>query len=540
MRHGRTAGAPRFFALTFTILLCVRVSPAHAGPGIPCSAGATARAADASRALPSLVGPPPDTTEFVLFGWVSPPAESTTRARIDEMAALGFNLLLPAWLDHGCPDDDLARLDWAAADGMRCVIWDSRLMAAHTWLPSFEDTLNEVVAAYRDHPGLWGYYLGDEPPRDLWPLLARLRESLRGRDATHPGWNSLLGRGSFASGGDYLAQLRDYADAVHPVMLSDDFYAFHEGFDDPRFVENLVGLRDVAAEKGLPFWNVVQLVQHLDYRALTPGELRWQVTQCLAHGSRGIGYFTYWTPDPDTLLNWHPAILDHAGRRTAWYDFLAGFDVGVRAAGEALAHARRARTTYAGSAPPFGEAFTPNATVTHVEGRAVIGEFVGANGRPLLFVGNSDSLAARTIALDCRTTDARLVAGGSSPALTTSPAAGFTRLTLDLAAGDFALIEITGWPNLGEIDVAPNPGAGAIRFAVRTPYAGEPLDVFDLRGRRLWSRTVSTANATLVWDGRDAEGRRVPPGVYFAHLRNGSDPRRAPATVRRFVWLGAR
>jgi len=509
----------------------------HAGPGIPCPAGASARAAAAAGALPSLVGPPPDTTEFVLFGWVSPPAESTTRARIDEMAALGFNLLLPAWLDGGCPDDDLARLDWAAADGMRCVIWDSRLIGASAWLPGFDDVLDEVVATYRDHPGLWGYYLGDEPPRDLWPLLARLRASLRGRDAGHPGWNSLLGRGTFATDADYRAQLRDYADSVHPVMLSDNFYGFHQGFDDPRFVENLVGLRDVGAEKGLPFWNVVQLVPHLDYRALTPGELRWEVTQCLAHGSRGIGYFTYWTPDPDSVLNWHPAILDHEGRRTAWYDFLAGFDVGVRAAGETLARARRDRTTYAGSVPPFGEAFTPDPTVTGVEGRAVIGEFAGANGRPLLLVGNSDSLAARTIVVNCRTTDARLVAGGSSPSLTVT---GGTRLTLDLAAGDFALIEIAGWPNLGEIDVAPNPGAGAIRFAVRTPYAGEPLEVFDLRGRRLWSREVSAASATLVWDGHDSDGRRAPPGIYFARILNGSNQKLAPATVRRFVWLGAR
>ena len=140
---------------------------------------------------------PPDTTGFVIFGWVSPPANVTTEDRIAEMAAIGLNLTLPAWLDEGCVDDNLARLDWAAAHGMRCLIWDSRFNAALQWLPTFEDTLDAIAAEYRDHPGFWGYYLGDEPKRPLWPLLGRIRESLRVRDPVHPAWNNLTGRAAY-------------------------------------------------------------------------------------------------------------------------------------------------------------------------------------------------------------------------------------------------------------------------------------------------------------------------------------------------------
>src|SRR4029079_18445208 len=195
--------------IALLLAIAAPLDPAPAGPAAPRTPAAAARAAAAHRALGSLepVGPPPDSSRFVLFGWVSTPAGPTNRARIDEMADLGFNLLIPAWLDEGCPDDNLARMDWAAARGMRCIVWDSRLMAALQWFPTFEDTLNEIVAAYRDHPGLWGYYLGDEPPPSICPLLRRLRQSLRDRDPTHYSWDSLLGVASFPSTDGFAAQL---------------------------------------------------------------------------------------------------------------------------------------------------------------------------------------------------------------------------------------------------------------------------------------------------------------------------------------------
>src|SRR5262245_11934510 len=72
------------------------------------------------------VAPAPGVPRFALFGWVSPPAESTTDARVAELAGTGMNLMLPAWDDSGHTADNLARLDFAAAHGLRCLIWESR------------------------------------------------------------------------------------------------------------------------------------------------------------------------------------------------------------------------------------------------------------------------------------------------------------------------------------------------------------------------------------------------------------------------------
>lgn len=537
---------PRHALAALAIASLALAPAARAGPSTPCPPAAAVRAAAARESFVaaglSLTGPPPDTSAFVLFGWVSPPAGATTEGRIAEMADMGLNLALPAWLDEGCADDNHARLDWAAAHGMRCLIWDARLVGAYRWAATFEDTLNQVTADYRDHPGLWGYYLGDEPPRDAWPLLTRLRAALRGRDPTHPAWNTLVGRAGFSTRDEYAAHLGDYATEFLPAVLSSDFYGFH-ATDDPRFVENLTTLRDVAAAQGLPFWNIVQLIPHLDYRPLTRGELRWEVTQSLAHGARGIGYFTYWTPDPDPQYNWQSAIIAHDGTPTAWYGFLMDFDRGVRLAGETLARARRLRTWYSDPVPPAGEAMPADSWFWPPGGHVVVGEYEGAGGKRLALVGNLDSLAARRVVLWTRdASDARLVAGGSSPTPEVIPGLAAVTVTLQLAAGDFALVELGPPIARPAVRAAPNPAAGTVRFAVLDRLGDSFFEILDLGGRVIWSDRTPGNAREVVWSGVRGDGRRAPPGIYFARLVGGRfdfGAPREPDAVTRFVWLGA-
>jgi hypothetical protein len=53
----------------------------------------------------------------------------------------------------------------------------------------------------------------------------------------------------------------------------------------------------------------------------------------------------------------------------------------------------------------------------------------------------------------------------------------------------------------------------------------QSIHLFDLAGRRLRVLEVGTApGGRLTWDGRDAEGRSVPAGLYLARLLSGSFP----------------
>lgn len=87
---------------------------------------------------------------------------------------------------------------------------------------------------------------------------------------------------------------------------------------------------------------------------------------------------------------------------------------------------------------------------------------------------------------------------------------------------------------------APNPlrSSTRIRYQLPAEAAGRPmtLEVFALDGRRLRMLRDETSVAgerEAEWDGRDASGRRLAPGVYLMRLACG--PTRF---VRRLVILG--
>ena len=84
---------------------------------------------------------------------------------------------------------------------------------------------------------------------------------------------------------------------------------------------------------------------------------------------------------------------------------------------------------------------------------------------------------------------------------------------------------------------SPNPTRGPVRLAFTRagdlafadPDAPVGIRIVAINGtlaRTLTLHGVRGANATLVWDGNDAAGRALPPGMYFIEARWGG------ATVR--------
>jgi len=61
--------------------------------------------------------------------------------------------------------------------------------------------------------------------------------------------------------------------------------------------------------------------------------------------------------------------------------------------------------------------------------------------------------------------------------------------------------------------------------ASRAPEAWS-VDVFDVRGRRLWTGRAAAGERTLVWSvaGQPGAGAGTPPGIYFARIRAGNAP----------------
>jgi len=478
---------------------------------------------------------------FTTFGWLSPPPEFTDSTHVADYVDAGMNVLLPAWRDSGLAADTQERLRLAHARGALCIAWDRRFRQVDPANPATIAPLDSVVALFKDDPGFLAYYLGDEPDTSRLPLIARFFALLAERDPAHPGWNNLSGRSSFASQADFLASLRRYVATVHPKVLCADHYDLLTGRDRGLAVANAQGLAQVARESGLPFWGIVLGIGHEPFREPNEGGMRWQIATLLAYGARGIGWFTYWTPDFDPRYEWQPALVDTAGRRTARHALARRVLGDTRAIGNELAGSAWQRTQFAGSAPEGGDPFVPDDRVVDVKGRICLAAFEDSLGRDVRFVANSDSLGAQAVALllargrVCRveTFDPKTALWSESP-LCDSSATPLLRLAL--APGEFTLVRLTprahgAGSGRATLEAWPNPARGTVTFSAGGCAPGTRLVVRDARGRRVRGLAVPADGAPVAWRGERGDGGRAAPGVYFARLGEGPG-----AVACRFVW----
>jgi hypothetical protein len=99
-------------------------------------------------------------------------------------------------------------------------------------------------------------------------------------------------------------------------------------------------------------------------------------------------------------------------------------------------------------------------------------------------------------------------------------------LTFDATTTQAAGVNTVAPTRLALAPPAPNPARGPVRLALRAPRAGAlSATILDLAGRRVrdLSRDVQAGSVDLAWDLRDDASRRVPPGLYFASVRLGSE-----------------
>jgi hypothetical protein len=93
-----------------------------------------------------------------------------------------------------------------------------------------------------------------------------------------------------------------------------------------------------------------------------------------------------------------------------------------------------------------------------------------------------------------------------------------------------------GAPRLALSPPAPNPMRGGTSFTLALPEPSRVgFEVLDAAGRLVWRAPAAEHGAgtlRLAWDGRDAAGARVAPGLYFARASAGGE-----TLVRRVIAL---
>jgi hypothetical protein len=445
------ATAPRAMAMLLALL----------GAGLAgCS-----DAAEPDAAPPAEMPPPGNVVRSFACG---PPPSQTSDERYAEVAAGGFDVALPSC--DAVPDKptNLRLLDAAHKAGLRVLVADGRMPTFQEWSPPLlfpnrqrpfteadRSALDAIVADYGGHPALLGYYVGDEPLDDEVRYSGQVVRHLASRDPDHPGYVNLwpFSRDKFPDAASYRQYLDDYVAAADPAWLSYDRYSFRVS-GDSEFFETLSIVRDAARDHGIPFWSILQSTPHDDYRQLTEAERRWEAMQALAYGSRGILYFTYWTPPPSRAHEWGEGSLTRDGRRTDLYDQVARIQRDVAAFGPYLAngHAVAAFHNPNGAVPRGGVAGAPGAAVTFPgPGDATVGVFRLPDGltpaRDYAFLASLDYRQPQVLEVDLHLGGARVQrldpGTGAWQDLASAPQAdGSLRVAVALDAGGGALLRL--------------------------------------------------------------------------------------------------
>jgi len=407
-----------------------------------------------ANAAPEAAWPP---KSFPIGFWCGPPEPYITVEQYKRIAQAGFTMVLPPC--EGAMTVALNRkiLDTARAAGLKAVIADSRMPLAITGNAGAEEAIKAIVADYRKHPALLGYFITDEPGANSFAGLAEVVAALRKYDPDHLAYINLFP--NYAST-DRVAQpsqlntltydeyLDKYLQIVKPAVLSWDHYHFLKDGDRPGFFGNLGSAqRAVGAQNPpLPFWQIVLSVQHGGYRALNENELRFEAMQTLAYGGQGLLYFTYWLPPSDATFTWSHAIMNRDGTPGPLYEAVSQVNREVKELGKWLYGARVLQTFQTGDVPADGRAQTNDVPITvNGPGNLTVGAFRGRDAYFYALVTNRDyKQAVKTTVqahageramieiLDLKTNRWRPATGEKNE--------GVTTLTLELGPAGAALV----------------------------------------------------------------------------------------------------
>ncbi|MBE6586610.1 MAG: hypothetical protein E7645_08885 [Ruminococcaceae bacterium] len=288
--------------------------------------------------------------------WYGIRKEYLSRERLIEAKDAGFNLIECAY----DTETNKQVLTWCEELDLKANVNDPRMGIALAGGEGWESALDAVIADYRDYPAVNRFFMKDEPVDEYFPTLGRVARYLHEHDPRHGEYINFLPHHAVPQieGMDvldrYNLHMDRYIAEVQPSLLSYDHYSLtyrqvdslegktparlseenikrngwegnlYEAVDAPNFYDNLMLVRNKAAEVGVPWMAIILLVEHWHYRWPTEGEVRWEAFSALAHGVSALSYFTYWTPGTSHTEPWsyHNGIILSDGTRGEKYEIV--------------------------------------------------------------------------------------------------------------------------------------------------------------------------------------------------------------------------
>lgn len=331
--------------------------------------------------------------DFVVMSWGPPPADPQ---QIQWMKDAGINIA------GFVSVKDLPIFEEA---GMSVFIRDPRVSGYDFDNPLDEQEVRRNIKSLadevRDSPAVIGFILRDEPHAQAMPslgLVARtIQEYMPGK---WPYVNLFPVRVSAERMGvsSYEEYVRMLVDIIRQPFLSYDNYSLVQGEMLDYFYTNLEVVRKLSVETRVPFWNCVLSVTHFNYMENSDATYHLQAYATMAHGGRGIQYFSYFSWSNG---NYRLGPIDQFGNKTPSWEMLRRINNQIHALAPTI---KKLTSTGAFHYPlvpagcrPLSESklierieMTQRYVVPPVQGRFLVGEFSDDQGRPYFMLVNKD------------------------------------------------------------------------------------------------------------------------------------------------------
>jgi hypothetical protein len=312
----------------------------------------------------------------------------------------------------------------AIADaGLKAFLSDRRVNGYDFDQPLDESEVRQNIASLKqeigDNPAVIGFMLRDEPHARAMPslgLVARiLREEFPGK---WPYVNLFPVRVSPERMGTdtYPEYVQMLVDVIRQPFLSYDNYSLVGGEMLDHFYTNLEVVRRSSLETGVPFWNCVLSNAHFNYMVNTDATYSLQAYATMAHGARGIQYFSYFTWSNG---NYRLGPIDQFGNKTPSWDMVRRVNNQIHVLAPTLKHLKSTGVYHYPDVPsecrPLSESglverieMTQRYVVPPVQGRFLVGEFTDEQGRPYLMLVNKDLSNSFRYRIDLKDPGAKL------------------------------------------------------------------------------------------------------------------------------------
>ncbi len=292
--------------------------------------------------------------DFIIMAYSGPPLEEVTLERYQEIADAGIEYLVPGNGTFNL-EQNLKALDLAEQVGIGIIPVDMRLIPFALKPDVSIDTavIKQMARDYKDHPAFEGYFVKDEPNISMYHALKEIADVFHTVDPDNESLSCLFPNyGTLTQFGveDYDAYITSFIEIVKPGLLSYDSYVLrNEVTLYKEWFSNLALVREETRKAGIPFLVFIQShgVEE-GLRVPDRAEILWQVNTVLSYGARGIGWLSYWTPNPGLgvphvegaappmIEHFHNGPIDIHGNRTEMYDYVREANLYLKKAGKGL------------------------------------------------------------------------------------------------------------------------------------------------------------------------------------------------------------